>query len=139
MKKAKVSAYNPALSEDTYADQGTENAFLIKEYGRFLQIYRCPAIVLRQLTTREVKRRGTKHALISKKDYTEALKLGSPDEADAAGIVARIVRYRLGLVPGATIFTPGGPINAVVTGPPPGFDPDIIHSLNNFTSSYTNQ
>ncbi len=132
----RVSAFNPALGEEVYANQGTENAFFFREYGKFMQIYRVPAAVIRQLTSRRLLSRGGKHLLIAKEDFKKETKQSSPDEGDAAGMCLRVVRLRVGLVPGASEFTPQGPMEAALPERQANWSEAAVRDLNNFLPSY---
>lgn len=61
-------------------------------------------IVIKQLTHRQIIRKGDKVFLESKKDYKRRMSaIGdphSPDEADASALIVQVVKLRLGIAPG---------------------------------------
>jgi len=133
-----VSARNEQTGAERYSDQVTESVFLIREYGQYRNLRNVPAAVLKQVTSREVKRRGGRLALVDKATYRKTTGAGSPNEMDAYAILLRVARLRLGLAPGSTVWTPWGPPDRTTyAGPEPAaWRPEVAAYLNNLSTSY---
>lgn len=130
-----VSAFNPAPARERYADTATELGFLFREYGQYGQIKNVGPKALKQLTSRETIHRGGRLALLDKRTYKKNTGQKSPDEMDAGGMALGVVRYIIGLAPGATDIAPMGPIEAYVN-PDVEVDPAVVAAYNNLRSDY---
>lgn len=126
-----VSAYIKTPARDRYSDKATELVFLYREYGQYRQVQNVGIKAIRQLTSRETMRRGGKLAIVDKRKFKKDTGQRSPDAMDAGALALGVVRYVLGLCPGASDISPLGPVEAVVN-PGAQFDPAVVALYNNY-------
>lgn len=125
-----VSAFNQEPASRRYADRATELVALYREYGQYRQIRNVDPQIVQQLASRETLRRGGRLALIDKKTYKKTTGRRSPDAMDAGAIALGVVRYSVGLAPGASDISPLGPYEREVN-PGAGVDEATIAEYNN--------
>lgn len=100
-----VSRYNPIPSKEEYKDRVSELWFSIRQFATFNQIRGLDPQAAVEFCERLVWP-GAKKAVEPKDKMKERLN-HSPDDADAAAIVADVVRQTLGIYPGDSQMDPG--------------------------------
>jgi len=103
-----VSVANPTPASLRYRNQVTWMYYTIVEYAQRDQIKGLPESACGQFCNRMLRDAVSPLQLEAKRDYKGRNKQKSPDEADACAIIAAMCRERLGLMPGTSIFRPGG-------------------------------
>lgn len=131
-----VSAFVATPAAERYSDRATELVFLYRMYGQYRQIRNMGHRISKQLTSRQTLQRGGRLALADKKTYKKTTGQRSPDQMDAGGIALGVVRYIVGLAPGALDISPSGPLEAAVN-PGPGVDDATAAEYNNLESNYS--
>lgn len=104
-----ISTMNSKQACEWYQNRITEYYYALVEYGRYGQIRGLPSEAAHEFCQRRLVEAKRPRRLESKKDLKKRIKR-SPDHADACACLVGVARERLGLVPGATIWTPAGPI-----------------------------
>jgi hypothetical protein len=111
----------------------TEAWMILAEFVRHGQVRGLSVDDVRQLTQRLFRRgeaAATARALETKREFKKRTGMASPDEADAASMIALLARDRFG-------FTPGGAPGAVAASMPPIAGSMPMHDLSKrFRSNY---
>jgi hypothetical protein len=102
-----VSSVNATPADKVYSNRITEYYFGLAEFGRSNQIRGLPKEAAIQICRRDLDEKKRPFRIVPKKEAKKVLGR-SPDEGDAAVLLAGMCRERFGLVAGVTKLAPGG-------------------------------
>jgi hypothetical protein len=105
--KLPVSAVNATPADEVYNNRITEYYFGLAEFGRANQIRGLPKDAAAQISRRDIDEKKRPFRIVAKRDAKKTLGR-SPDEGDAAVLLAGMCRERFGMVAGVTKMAPGG-------------------------------
>ena len=131
-----VSISNPELASKKYKNIVTWCYYTVKEYGERGQIKGLPRAAAEEMCKRRVGTKQQPHQLESKKEHKKRLGGRSPDSGDCCAMMAGLCRLKIGLVPGATVWNPGGQQDPAILAPE---DTNHIRELNNLQSTYSSE
>lgn len=117
-----VSTVNPTPAKNVYLNRITEYYFSLVEYAAKGQIRGMPSAALAQMCQRKLVPGKRLKQLESKRDMKKRIKR-SPDNADAAVLIAGLLREALGVVPGQNVYVERAP---EVAGAFSGFDQSVL-------------
>lgn len=126
-----VSLANPTVANKVYGNAVSELWGVFAEYVRFGHVRKLPDKAADQFTTRRFSPKRNPKILETKKDYKKRTSRKSPDDADACALCGGVLRFVLGIKPGASILEPGG--KALHYAP---VDMSRIKAVNNLKSNY---
>lgn len=104
-----ISIANRNAANTVYKDRITEYYYAFSEYVQKNQIRGLSADAAHEFCTRKLVEAKRPKRLESKKELKKRIKR-SPDHADAVAVLIGVVRERMGILPGATILVPEGPV-----------------------------
>jgi len=126
-----VSSTNLKPANRVYGNLVSELWGVLAEYVRFGHCRRLNGVAAQELTTRKFDLRRNPKVLETKREYKKRSGRRSPDHGDACALCGAVLRFVLGVRPGASMIEPWG-----FTAAPAAVNYARIKEINNLKSSY---
>jgi len=126
-----VSIADSRPAKKIWGNTGTELWGSFAEYVRYGQVRRLPVVAAGQFTRRSFKPGRRPKILKSKRDSKAEMGGRSPDNADAVSLCGAVMKFVLGVRPGASVLDPGGRIPRAAS-----YDMSRVLALNNLRATY---
>ena len=126
-----VSLANATPANKVFGNTASELWGVFAEYVRFGHCRKLSTKAAEEFTTRQFDLKRNPKIMETKRAYKKRMSRRSPDDADACALCGAVLRFVLGVRPGASLLEPRG---AIITAPT--VDLGRLKALNNLKTSY---